>query len=129
MALFGKLRLERIEHLDLRSRTAVEISEIRRRFDYVVLPGYVTSQNDGDRHYITAERLIELYGVDPRRCIVVDRSRPHMAQGIHWSLADLPQLKPRSDGNYTTPLDKTRLRETIADLPAGTLLPQDGMNR
>lgn len=35
---------------------------------YHVVPGWVTSKYDGDRHFISAHELIRLYEVDPREC-------------------------------------------------------------
>lgn len=32
---------------------------------YVVIPGYVISQHDKQRHYVGPMALIQLYGVDP----------------------------------------------------------------
>ena len=37
---------------------------------YRVLPGIVTSRNDGDRHYVDAQALMRLYRVDPAACII-----------------------------------------------------------
>jgi len=33
---------------------------------YVVYPGYVYSQNDGDRHYLSAEQIMNLHGGQKR---------------------------------------------------------------
>lgn len=71
-------------------------SPVRRNIKYAVFPGYVTSINDGDRHFISLNRLCQLYGVSPRECI--DASRlPKTAYG------DLILLRPRLDGNYQIP--------------------------
>lgn len=37
---------------------------------FALHPGYVISINDQDMHYITAEKLIKLYKIDPRKCVV-----------------------------------------------------------
>lgn len=110
------LKLTLIEQLDLRDRTAVEIAQIKKRFDFVIKPGYVTSLHDNQRHWIGAENLIELYGVDRRRCVIVDSRRPSQSQGIHWSLADLPVLRPRSDGKYIRPFTKEESERLWAEL-------------
>lgn len=39
---------------------------------YVLHPGYVTSKNDGDQHFIGGPRLAQLYGVDIRQCVFGD---------------------------------------------------------
>ena len=66
---------------------------------YVLHPGYVISKNDGDRHYISARQLAELYNVNPAECIVVTNDEPFMHCGN-----DYTHLKPRYDGNYKEPL-------------------------
>lgn len=64
---------------------------------YILNPGYVTSKTDGQRHYISAVQLAELYRVDMRDCtiyqpgLVVKSPRPTR------------HLYPRFDGNYTLP--------------------------
>lgn len=42
---------------------------------YIVKPGHITSVNDGDRHYISAHKLIELYRVDAKECVVTGGDR------------------------------------------------------
>jgi hypothetical protein len=65
---------------------------------YLVIPGYVTSQYDGDRHWVSALRLMHLYGVDPRLCVVQYREFPGR---IHDT--SLICLEPRHDGDYRLP--------------------------
>ena len=36
----------------------------------LLCPGYVTSKNDGDEHYITAGQLKKLYRLDPNKHII-----------------------------------------------------------
>lgn len=62
---------------------------------YMLCPGYVFSRNDGDRHYIGVEKLIELYGVKREDCIV----KPING----WVPRGLIQLHPRYDGKYEVP--------------------------
>ena len=65
---------------------------------YIVHPGYVRSKNDRDKHFISYDRLIELYGVNPKECVDArseySRSKP---------CEDCIDLKPKYDGNYTLP--------------------------
>ncbi|MGD8786208.1 MAG: hypothetical protein PVJ60_02195 [Phycisphaerales bacterium] len=63
---------------------------------YIVCPGWIISKNDGDHHYITADMLIRLYGVDRRECIIADEG--HFARA--HDLDHLPRLWPLYDGNY-----------------------------
>ncbi len=64
---------------------------------YVICPGWVESQTDGDRHFIGAARLMQLYGVSPAECFV-ERA---------WPFRPLPEglipLGPRYRGDYTLP--------------------------
>lgn len=59
-----------------------------------VIPGYVYSRSDGQDHYVTAHRLMRLYGVDPSICVVHDSSRAVPDD-------DLIKLAPRYSGNYS----------------------------
>jgi len=65
---------------------------------YLVVPGWVRSRVDGDRHWIGAERLMRLYGVDPAECVI---SRGGMV-GRH----ELRLLIPRADGRYRESLEE-----------------------
>ncbi len=61
---------------------------------YLVFPGYVTSQNDGQSHYVSATDLMQLYGVDPKKC----RINPPRITNLG---ARLIELRPRADGKYS----------------------------
>ena len=66
---------------------------------YVVCGGWVQSQADGEEHYVSPERLIELYDVDPRECIKLRHM--HSNHGFSQDfLVKLPWLTPKFDGNY-----------------------------
>jgi hypothetical protein len=71
---------------------------------YLIVPGNVTSKNDGEVHFISAQKLIQLYKVNPKLCITISWDKyvrefleredpPGRYQG-------LIVLRPRSDGNY-----------------------------
>ncbi len=62
---------------------------------YALYPGFVTSEYDGERHYITASRLATLYGVDMDKCIVIDTQYDK-----HRYNGQLIDLKPRKNGDY-----------------------------
>lgn len=72
---------------------------------YALYPSDVISQNDGQRHYITARRLCELYGVDPNECMIAPLSRRgSIAAGYDPKfIASLIPLRPRYDGHYSLP--------------------------
>jgi hypothetical protein len=59
---------------------------------FLVCPGPVTSKNDGDKHYITAQQLIRLYRLRPGTFYVYE-------EGKEYAL-DLIQCGPRYDGDY-----------------------------
>lgn len=65
---------------------------------YLLRPGLVRSQKDGDEHYIGVSQLMQLYGVMPGECVIdtPDRSRWHSEE-------HLVILSPRTDGNYALP--------------------------
>ena len=65
---------------------------------YAVHPGWVTSKNDGDRHYVGYEQLIRLYGLDRQRCILWDMAKPITYRGRQWG--DYTHCTPSSKGNY-----------------------------
>ncbi len=68
---------------------------------YVLYPGYVTSSNDGQVHYIGGPRLAALYGVNIHdREAVVFGDRPEYRErpgDVH--------LRPRYDGKYNLPTE------------------------
>jgi hypothetical protein len=66
---------------------------------YLVIPDYVKSQHDGQKHYITAKELIRLYGVNPKECMIYDPSKRQMTAG-------LVMLFPLEDGKYKEKLEK-----------------------
>lgn len=62
---------------------------------YAIYPGYVTSKNDGQEHYIGARQLMVLYGVPFHECVIVETA---------WNArhaTNLIPLYPRYDGNYS----------------------------
>ena len=65
---------------------------------YLVCPGYVHSIRDGDRHFVTAARLIELYGVNPSECYIRAYGEPPL-RGVDAST--LTKLVPKVSGDYT----------------------------
>lgn len=65
---------------------------------YLCIGAFITSPHDGDRHFISARKLPDLYGVDPRDCsfIDTDRKTPIDTSGY------IP-LYPDSTGEYKLP--------------------------
>lgn len=83
-----------MEYRRLPDNLVVGYPQVRR---YLVRPGWVTSKNDGKRHFICADRLIELYGVDSEECVV------ETFKGERGHPRDLVVLAPDSRGVYEPP--------------------------
>ena len=66
---------------------------------YLVCPGYVLSQSDGQEHYIEARKLMALYGVGPSQCLIFDGGRHRGVSLCEYN--ELIILRPRYDGDYT----------------------------
>jgi hypothetical protein len=65
---------------------------------YLVISGYVYGAYDGDRHWVSALRLMHLYGVDPRLCVVRYEELPGQRND-----ANLIRLEPKANGDYRIP--------------------------
>lgn len=64
---------------------------------YLIKPGYVNSRSDGDEHYIGYAKLIQLYRVNPKECLMFeDEMRGYTAE----FLDSLTVLEPQYNGNY-----------------------------
>ncbi len=70
---------------------------------YIVMGGHVTSKNDGDRHYISARKLCDLYGVNPDECYLVGDFGETEHSIRMRQLPPLPVLTPKYDGDYSLP--------------------------
>jgi hypothetical protein len=75
---------------------------------FAVYPGYVTSKNDWDRHYIGARELMRLYGASPAECVVVDFDCPETYRGRN--LDSLMALRPMSGVDYRPVTEAERMR-------------------
>ena len=68
--------------------------------NYVLVPGYIISKKDGDRHFITGKMLQRLYKVDPSDCIEAPTGRGCE----HWEPPENAiYLRPKQDGDYSLP--------------------------
>jgi hypothetical protein len=73
----------------------------KRNQRYLLCPGWVTSKNDGQRHYIDGPQLAHLHGVSLRDCVILDGRRSRIVS--HLEYEGLTRLAPRFDGNYSLP--------------------------
>lgn len=71
----------------------------KKKIKYLVYPGIIVSKNDGDRHYIGADKLMKLYGVNPQECKIIDT--PISAHGL--KLEEYIVLSPNTAGDYSLP--------------------------
>lgn len=67
---------------------------------YILRPGYVRSQTDGQKHFITAHQLAFLYKVSMRECLIVNEDRDLKTYFFNDKERDAMLLYPRYDGNY-----------------------------
>ena len=78
------------------------------RARYLIVPGYVTSEHDGQRHYVGAGDLVALYKVALADCIIapeprIDTIRERDLLTNRVETGELIALRPRGDGNYRLP--------------------------
>lgn len=70
---------------------------------YVLYSGYVTSINDGQEHFVPAHKLVELYGLNRKDCIL--DTKPDKLYGL-----DYITLGPRENGDYKEHLEEMMKR-------------------
>lgn len=76
---------------------------------YLLCPGWVTSQTDGQSHYVGAHELARLYGVRKTDCIVAPSGDGPVNSRIRAALmgrvndGELVALYPRYGGGYQLP--------------------------
>lgn len=66
---------------------------------YALYPGWVTSKEDFNRHFIDARTLAALYQVPMKECVV--NPTEHMCKAMN-----LIVLRPKFSGDYTLPKTK-----------------------
>jgi hypothetical protein len=69
----------------------------------IICPGYVRSKYDAEEHFISAEQLAGLYGVNLRSpsVVVYDLRRPETTRGFNILPGDVV-LRPLENGDYPT---------------------------
>lgn len=73
---------------------------------YAVMPRHIISHKDGNRRYVGPWKLIDLYGVDHRECVIFAPNQqwtPSAYRVERQRIKGLIKLRPREDGNYTLP--------------------------
>jgi hypothetical protein len=71
-----------------------------RDLKFLICPGWVTSKNDGDRHYITAHQLMRLYMVRPEQCLIQGEAAELHIIGRRFDTLKLIPLRPSYHGHY-----------------------------
>ena len=64
---------------------------------FLITPGHVRSSRDGQRHYIDAYELMQLYGLDSAQCIVFDPRQHRLTDPV---IKTMVWLGPRVGGDY-----------------------------
>jgi len=72
----------------------------------VLRPGYIMSKTDGDIHFISADKLADLYGVRLSKCVVVHDQFPYLRESSDVTYV---HLYPRYDGDYGKIIDTQEL--------------------
>lgn len=65
---------------------------------YLVIGGFIRSNTDGQQHYISPQRLMDLYKVNPQDCVLAENNESFTLRGLDRSKFIV--LRPRFDGNY-----------------------------
>lgn len=69
---------------------------------YLVIGGLVESKYDNQKHFVSAQRLVDLFHVSPEECILISSfDDPEFNQFRRNK--DLIWLTPRYSGNYILP--------------------------
>lgn len=71
---------------------------------YVVFGGWVTSKNDRKWHYVSAKQVAQLYGADPKLCILVsEHARINEKTGLPYDIPDIGfgRLYAQPSGDYS----------------------------
>jgi hypothetical protein len=71
---------------------------------YLVIPDYVISKTDGQRHYVSCNQLVRLYGVQEGECIFSESpDTGKTMNSINYNkkrYGNLTELRPKYSGNY-----------------------------
>lgn len=91
-----------IEEISMSSECSGRIQEkaqdmLKTQKKYVLCPGWIDSENDGDEHYISASELAKLYDVDISDCIILTEINYMFLKRDE----NLTFLYPSRNGDYT----------------------------
>lgn len=80
----------------------VERMSRKKEKKYLLMPGWIISKTDGDRHFISALELARLYEVSMDECVVWPEQRHEGSGFLLASQKGLKVLEPLWDGDYPT---------------------------
>lgn len=72
---------------------------------YLVIGDWIRSENDGQRHYVNADRLVNLYGLDPKDCKKIESYKPMATRGLDFTNFR-HVLYPLHNGKYREHIEK-----------------------
>ena len=70
---------------------------------YLVFQNEVVSKSDGDIHFISAIKLMELYNVKPKNCIIIRTEQDRIVHNHDIHNSKLIKLFPKFNGDYSIP--------------------------
>lgn len=74
-----------------------KVSMSRNEKHFLIVPNYVISKYDGQEHFISERKLMQLYGVEMRECVISCCPQGHREEeGLLW-------LEPSYEGDYSLP--------------------------
>lgn len=69
---------------------------------YVLCPGTVVSEHDGERHFLSSEKLFSLYGLKRSERVTLGELDKHLLGRARKKLKII-YLRPKRNGNYKLP--------------------------
>lgn len=87
-----------IQDFFLSKKKRQKITETSNMTKYILIGDYVRS-HDGDLHYISANKLLQLYNLKKEECILVEHGLKDKLIGFARQ-GDYKFLYPRQDGRY-----------------------------
>ncbi len=89
------------------------VNRSRNEKHFLIVPNYVISKYDGQEHFISEHKLMQLYGVEMRECVISCCPQGHREEeGLLW-------LEPSYEGDYSLP--------DVWDDPCAPYQPDDSL--
>jgi hypothetical protein len=88
-------------------KSGKKLMRMKINMRYILHPGTVCSNTDGDCHFISARKLAELYKVPFHLCHVLDSKDPNTYLRFQETENDV-HLYPKPDGNYNLIIEEDK---------------------